>query len=221
MSSPNASKLWCLINARNGNTIRALSLNEARAAIAGVPEESRVDWWVWREGWPDWKPLVQVRLLTEPLYRSMNEEPPAFNVDVSLMERRGSSTFDPRVKHETHTMLEMDSEIEELMIAGAEFVSRTHRRMKRRLKVKIKQGDRKFVSHTVDVSAGGLHLEDLLPDWVAGYCQVVIIKPDSKKAIELTCSVVENQKPEERTRLQIINMNNQELERALEKWLAA
>ncbi|MCB0411423.1 MAG: PilZ domain-containing protein [Bdellovibrionales bacterium] len=213
-------KFWCLVNSRTGHMIKGLAFNEARAAVSGFSEESRTDWWVWNEGWPDWKPLIQVRLLIEPMHRTMKIEPPPFQIQSDKNNRRKG---DVEVLQEDtpHKVFHLDETLEDLEISKVDFVNRVHRRIHRRFKVRIHQNGLEFVSYTVDISAGGMQLEDTLPEWVAGYCQVFIVKLETKKAIEVTCSVVENQKPTERTRLQILNLGSREMENALDNWLAA
>ncbi len=214
-------KLWCLINSRTGHMIKGLAFNEARAAVAGVAEESRTDWWVWNEGWPEWKPLVRVRLLIEPIYRTMNQEPPPFRVASEPQKRRNSDLEPPPLTESGGTVISLEPDLEDVGVDDHEFINRSHRRFKRRFKVRINQDGREFVSHTKDISAGGLQLEDNLPEWVAGYCQILLIKLETKKAVQVTCSVVENQPPHQRTRLQILNLGSKEREEALENWLAA
>ena len=57
--------------------------------------------------------------------------------------------------------------------------------------------DRVFLTESRDLSEGGLHFKDVIPDWVAGYFIVVV-----NDEFQLMCSLVEDQK--EKTRVQIV-----------------
>src|SRR5690606_38184704 len=124
-------------------------------------------------------------------------------------------------EEETKSSVQHQTATKNLELLGHEFVNRLHKRIKKRFKVQIVQANNKFTSHTVDVSVGGLLLEDVLPDWVAGYCQVFLIRPENKRAIEITCFLVENQAPQDRRRLQILPLKDHQAEVQLEQWLAA
>lgn len=221
MSESKSSKLWCLANIDSGLSLEGYTFNEARAAISALPFDERTDWLVWKEGWKQWKPLVQVRELLEPLHRKMDPSAPPYESQLDEVESKIRNAFQEEPESASEDIHEMNTATRDLELSDHSFVERGHKRIKKRFKVHINQGANKFKSHTRDVSVGGLLLEDVLPDWVVGYCQVILVRPHSKQAVELTCFLVENQKPTDRRRLQIVALEDRDAELKLEKWLAA
>lgn len=213
--------LWCLLNSQTGLELRGVTFSEARAAVGVMPTGSRVDWLVWREGWREWRPLIQVRELLEPFHRELQQEPPAIDLQVDEVEKRIRDAYREDEAGLGAPIIDISGETRELEMMDKEFIRRSHKRIKKRFKVQITAGTQKFVSHTIDISIGGLQLEDILPDWVVGYCQVLIINTETRKAIEVTCSLVENQSPNDRRRLQILPLEDEKAENEMEAWLAA
>src|SRR5262249_14539893 len=101
------------------------------------------------------------------------------------------------------------------------FVHRLHPRKSLRLPVTIDCSGRIFKTHTVNLSGGGALLEDPLPEWIVGYCQLSVHKPDGNDR-QGTCDVVENQDPGKRLRVEFkFPDDNESLMIAFERWLAA
>lgn len=98
---------------------------------------------------------------------------------------------------------------------------RKHDRHNKRLRVHLECGGRSFKTYSVNISVGGMLLEDPLPDWVAGYCTVKLINPQIKQAVELTCSIVENQEPHLRFRVMFLPLKGHESEDKFEQWIIA
>ena len=80
---------------------------------------------------------------------------------------------------------------------------RKHKRFEFRLPITIIVNNQKFETHTIDISLGGVQVEDELPDWVAGYGSAIFTLPDDTRT-EVICSVVEDQKIGEKFRLEIL-----------------
>lgn len=216
MSDSKSSRFWCLLNSDSNLSLNGLTFNEARAAVNALPLDSRIDWVVWREGWTRWKPLVQVRELLEPLSRTLEVMPPPYESQLDQVESQILHAF-----RDDEELVNANTATRDLEVTDHQFVERVHKRLRRRFKVHINQGTNKFTTHTVDVSVGGLLLEDVLPDWVVGYCQVVLVRKETKQAVEVTCYLVENQSPKDRRRLQIVALKDRQAEDELEKWLSA
>ncbi len=214
------SALWCLLSSVTGQSLNGLTFSETRAAVSALAD-TRVDWLVWREGWTKWKPLVQVRELLEPIHREMKQNPPAYEIQMDDVEKQVRDIFSSETDEWTQSTVDYQTATKDLETLGHEFQNRLHKRLKKRFKVQIVQSSNKFTSHTIDVSVGGILIEDVLPDWVVGYCQVFLIRPSNKKAIEITCFLVENQAPHDRRRLQILPLKDESAEQQLEEWLAA
>ena len=102
------------------------------------------------------------------------------------------------------------------------FVKRNFTRYKKQLKIEITGKDgQTFISYSKDISVGGILLTEPLPRWVVGYLQVKIVDKRRKQAIEVTCSVVEDQDPNYRVRLEILPLQKKAEEVHFDKWLAA
>ncbi|OFZ12064.1 MAG: hypothetical protein A2Z20_07500 [Bdellovibrionales bacterium RBG_16_40_8] len=180
---------------------------------------------MWQEDWPDWRPVTEIEGLTEMIYRVMHVSPPpppqpkgTENIEIltkcidepSIKKIMDNHFFPPSEDSRSFT------------ISEGEFISRGKKRFNKRLRVYIvsEQGE-KFKTYSRDVSVGGIYLEDSVPEWVSGYFKARIAKPGNKQMIELTCCLIENQKPGESFRIAILPLQSTEDEKNLELWLAA
>lgn len=101
------------------------------------------------------------------------------------------------------------------------FTKRVHKRYSRRLPIEIECDGQVFSTYSVDVSVGGIFLEEPLPRWVSGYSKVRIRNERSRQVVELTCYIVENQKPKQRFRIALLPLKNRKDEDHLETWIKA
>lgn len=78
---------------------------------------------------------------------------------------------------------------------------RLHERIERELDVVIEgiNKDQKFYSQTVDLSEGGIHFKDVIPDWVSGYFIVAFIHEHQR--YQIMCALVEDQKVKHRVQV--------------------
>jgi hypothetical protein len=130
--------------------------------------------------------------------------PPHAKTEVQVLMQDGSGTF-PQKERET-----------------GEYILRAKQRFNKRMQVLIiGENGQQFRTHSRDVSVGGIFVEDSLPDWVAGYFKVRLSKFNSKKQIELTCHILENQMAGSKDRLGILPLESIEDEKNLEMWFAA
>lgn len=101
------------------------------------------------------------------------------------------------------------------------FTKRTHKRFSRRMPIEIECDGQIFSTYSVDVSVGGVLLEDPLPRWVSGYSKVRLRNEKSRQVVELTCYIVENQRPKQRHRVALLPLKNRKDEEHLEEWIKA
>lgn len=193
--------LCCLYNIKTGQLLEGLSVSEAQAAVMPIPKTERQDWFVWIQGMSDWKPLSFVAELNFPLQRNINY-PELPNESTSSQIVEGLNSVD--VSESLH-----------------EFIDRQHERIIRRFNIEIERDGKVFKSHSINVSVGGVYLEDPVPDWVVGYCNITIEKADTKERIQLAGAVVDDQEPENRVRLSFTPFTKREQETQLFYWLAA
>ena len=176
-----------------------------------ITHENRPKWFGYKAGWKDWRALIhctELVTLASMSHTKIDYSPPPFNkVPIrpggKFDEVTGSSPFVPKSIVTTHddspaSLKEKDEYTEDLfadttMTDSTPGNRRKYRRFPLRLHVEIICQDQIYETYTMDVSLGGVALEGVLPDWVAGYCTVVLSTPDLRRRLEFMCSVVENQ----------------------------
>ena len=213
--------LWCLFDQSTGKVYSGLTLDEVRAILMVVPLSSQFDWQVWHDSWMEWQEVIAVAEVLAAPNRKMAIEPPTpvANTPAPKGTKAAKAPKIPGVvESPTMRVLSLDSDVE-LNVEGqkAEFMTREHPRLRKRYRVVIEKDANRFESHTLNISEGGMHLENPLPDWVIGYCEVKVTRIDTKNSIDLTFAVVENQEPNNRIRLQVVEDKNQ----SLRQWLLA
>lgn len=248
--SQHKAHLWCLIDVRTKKTVEGLLFDEARAVISAQETDSLVHWWAWRDDWADWRRVTEFEGLTEMIYRQLDvAPPPAPNTQVSRVDtlvraasgvgRNGPQGLAPVVQEMTE-----ETDLSEMSLIAPSvdnvgtaipeqtgtfgtpntdtgFTVRSKRRFKKRYDIQIEIDGKIFKSHSRDISVGGINLEEPLPDWVQGHFKVRIGKPNSKKQIELKCTLIRQQNSEDRHRIKILPLQNVEDEKKLEVWIAA
>ena len=172
--------------------IRGLLLDEARAFICNLKSKDLQYWHVWREEWPDWRPVDEVEGLTEMIHRTLHvSPPPSPSTDEGSLrgvdpEMQGiiEKNFFPKIK-QAKDAVDLESQTGSFNITKSQFTIRAKKRYKKRLSVEIEAHDQVFKTHTHDISVGGFFLEDSLPEWISGYFVVRVSKPHAKEQIEL------------------------------------
>lgn len=215
---------------------QGLTLNEVRVLVTTQPRKELTDWMVWMEGWDIWKELLEIDRLIAPLKRDVEGPiPKVGNIRTGTVT--DSEIVSPDMAHVERDFKDLsmapfvaksELDVEVLESKGStggilrRFVKRNFTRYKKRLKIHIagKEGQ-SFTSFSKDISVGGILLTEPLPRWVVGYLQVKIVDKQRKQAIEVTCSVVEDQDPNYRVRLEILPLQKKEEELHFDKWLAA
>jgi hypothetical protein len=177
-----------------------LSTREVSLLIATLGHSEVQGLWVCHRGWKSWRPLTEV---IDNFPRRLNTEhrrtplPP---------EHVRTSTVDPTDEESTqvHARIETpDPIIRKFPRYGIE------------IPVTILSGANQFKTFTLDVSLGGICLRETIPDWVAGYCSM-ILHIEGVQDIELLCTVVEDQRIGQKTRMELVPST--QLDR-LKEWL--
>ena len=207
----------------------------------GLPQEELQHWMAWQEGWDIWKELLELDSLLHPIHRSVKGPIPdvepffsgTMTDSVILKDNRlNLPTIDKQEDMTLNAGEDIDSDLDlEVEVLGSQsasmpflknFIKRNFTRYKKQLKVVITGTEgQKFETMSVDISVGGILVHDPLPTWVVGYNQVKIVNLEKKQAIEVTCSVVDDQDPHKRIRLEILPLKKKEEELHFDKWLAA
>lgn len=162
-----------------------LSLSQVQAIVGSLSRAEQMDWWLWKEGWTEWKPVSNAPEALQSLPLVAMEPPPP------------------------------------LPNENSDFVLRIHQRYVRKYKVEIERGTKCFRTHSINISAGGILLEEPVPEWVVGYCQVRVYKNHPDECMELACAVADNQPPGQRYRLEFSGLQTEFEKEQFEKWIAA
>ncbi len=219
--------LWCIQSLLDDRGLQGLTFIEIHAVVSVIEVRDRLNWVIWRDDWKEWRPLSQSKELLQAFpERKLAQAPPTLSESVDQFETAIKKVFVENEFSEgregTLTDIDMDMAKElEVERSQGEFVIRLYPRHHRRLLVEIECDQRKFKSYSVNVSAGGVLLEKALPDWVVGYCLVRLMKPEGGDSRELTCSIVENQDPQKRHRIEFSAPTSEAELQSLETWLAA
>jgi hypothetical protein len=218
-------QLWCLYHKGLGLQLESLKLVEARALLTAWSSEEADLWLCWQEGWTEWHPIATVPQLVKPLSRrtiapptmlkTLDEDRKAGDDIIILKEGKEMRAED---FEGTDGIREVTLQDLPPVVESHEFVVREHRRIQRKLKVKIEVSGQVFRSQTVDVSVGGVLLADSMPQWIVGYCRLCLRKEEKNEEVRLLCSVVENQTANDRRRLAMVNLSSEDEKRLL-VWL--
>ncbi len=210
--------LWVFYNMPKAAFYNGLTFQEARAIAKILTPEERAQWIVWKEGWSQWKKMSaasELLVSTSTVLRVM--EPPALPTEFTKSKSE-IMVIDDIGENETAIELEnedneavavaaavpsVDSSEVDLNEAPENFVVRKDQRVAAEIDVEIISQGRKFTTKSVDLSIGGIQVKDPVPNWLAGYCTIILRRPELKQGLEFVCSVVENQDPAERKRLEI------------------
>ena len=195
---------WSLYNSAANLIYEGLTVDEVRAIVSTIKKNSISDWYAWCSPWTEWQELTNVQELLEPLARPIlaySPPPPSKKSAIALVRQENENATD-------------GSEEEN-------YVDREHPRRKGHFTVTIREDQNMFETKTVDISEGGMLLARPLPDWVVGYCRVKVTRVNTGESIELTCAVVENQGPQARVRLQVVEDLAPSVRKRLTKLIAA
>ncbi len=193
---------WCLHNPLKGWTIKGLSDGEVKALLFSLSNAEKAVTVIWRRDWPAWERLLyndKTAHLME--FKEIEVSPPA--LPENLLRR------DDHEVTQVHRLRKDEGDIND----------RKFIRLDIRLPIEVVSSNGSFRSHTIDISEGGIHIEDPLPEWVAGYFPVIIATDTGP--LEVNCMIVEDQF-DEKKRIGIVSLEVEEEEPGLVKlkgWL--
>ncbi len=203
---------WCLYDKRRNTFHSALSYKEARAVVRVIGIEERLNWYAWKEGWAKWQVLSHVAelVVTATDIIQIIEMPPLPNKALSGQSKDTDTISGVRLVDEfTASGLEKNAAAasDEKDRSDTLEDDRKTDRIVGELGVEIICRGRKFRSVTRDISLKGLQLKDSVPEWMAGYCTLILSRKDKdvqiEQQLEFICSIVENQDLGKKFRLEI------------------
>lgn len=206
--------LWVFYNIQKDAFYNGLTFQEARAIAKVFSPEERAQWLVWKEGWSQWKKMSaagELLVTTSTVLRVM--EPPLLpkNIEATPTPTKSKSEIyviddfndEPTEKSVVKEVEVVKGGLDEDIEVPENFVVRKDQRVVAEIDVEIISQGQKFHTRTLDISVGGVQVKDPIPAWLAGYCTLILRRPDVKQHLEFVCSVVENQDPMQKRRLEI------------------
>jgi len=229
MSAERRPHLWCIFDKRTSRVIEGLLFDEARAYLSNQDAADLEHFWLWKEEWPDWRPVSEVEGITEMIFRALHVSPPPpprgteelSNVKKLVIKKNNRDEEDSDAIITSANFPQQS--LEGIDLAPGDFIVRSQKRFRKRMQITI-VGDTKdkvFRTFTRDISVGGMYLEDSAPGWIQGHFKVRIAKPHSKQLIELNCVLIDQQAAGARFRIAILPLQSPADEKNLENWLAA
>ena len=233
-----AKILWSLFNKADKQQLDQLKLEQAQVLIRIVPPSERRQWYVWKSGTSEWKPVeTYPELLPIDDFDSSDSdlppppEPPSDAIfsmetdeDIELSTEpkkpgRRSST-EPLTDKQIDVDLDMDLgtilPTNLLESQGAQKVhdARGATRFRKKFKLRVDVGDAKYSLETQDISLTGIRLRQPIPIWIRGRFFVVMYKGVDK--IVLECSIYTSNKKPDLSRLIIEHTDQMDV---LRDWL--
>lgn len=229
--------LWCLYNAVAQQQHLGMELAEARAMIRLTAEDQRPYWFAWQEGWNDWRPVGDCpELKIQTINASVPEtEHLGAGKEVGQKSARTKRLDDSRRMGQSGRqtarglrkgdeparepiVFDPDSTARSILFEDPNFIARKFTRIRKKFSIEIECNGKVFKTSSYDISVGGIRLNDPLPEWVAGYCKVRVINAFNRDYVELMCSIVEDQRPDSRVRIELFPLDKIE---EFQRWLIA
>ncbi len=235
----NLNTVWALAHKTNGKKIYGVTLQELHTCHELLSPAERSHWLVWQHQWDSWHAFETMEF-SEREEIAMPEEPPTvnqvLNEEAEDEELVGQVMRDVRdelpplpdddgvlkaPKLNLNIKVDDHDDIVANNSANVNFTPRKYKRHFKHFKVEINIDGNVFETETENISVGGLKLKEPLPFWVVGYFTAKFTHPKQEQAVEHTCSVVDNQAPDKRTRLEFAPFKKKETEEQLEDWIMA
>lgn len=188
---------WSFYHEEDGLSEDGLTFGQAQFVYKLIPARDRLGWLVWCEEWTDWLPLDECGMLG--LREQKMRLPPS----------------PPVVKSKTKLSSESAGEL----LSNAE-TQQMNRRLTRRFvkyyRAEISGDGKVFQTTTINLSMGGLLLQDPVPPDLGVKVKVRLTRKNGDE-VEMFCAVIKTAKgPSLATRLRIVNI---EKEGVLRSWL--
>ena len=178
---------WALNSDFHNWTIHDLSRREAQIVVESLRDSEKASLMVWRTGWKTWRGLRDPECSELLHSRVINKEAPE--------TPRADDSFDPEI-----TAVRSSTN-------KPAFSLRKATRFEAEYPVTVVCIDKEFKTVSIDISEGGLKVRDAMPEWVAGYCTLLLDVEDGQ-VLEVLGSLAEDQK-HYKTRFEIVPSDKQ------------
>ncbi len=194
---------WSVHNPLKSWTLKCLTESELKMILFTLSNAEKAVIMVWHKNWESWQRILHNQDLAYLLeYEPVKFETPT--LPTNLLWEDDTKVAVPMAK------------LQKRQVGTG---NRKFPRVDIRLPIEILAANSSFKSHTRDISEGGIHIEDPLPAWVAGYFPVILTT--DLGPLEVNCMIVEDQNHEKR-RIGIVSLEQEEEEpglTALKDWL--
>jgi hypothetical protein len=193
--------MWAVHNSLKGWTLYSLTEREVQLLINAMSSNEAKLVRVCQKNDKEWQPLSRESFpqLYAPAgkfeegYPALSAAAPSEDTDTGYFVVKTSKTQHPRL----------------------------HERIEKKFLASILGQNQNFDTTTVDLSEGGIHFSDIIPNWVSGYFIVKITEPqpnnDQDNTYSVMCSLVEDQK--EKKRVQIMSEESDPQFMHYKQWL--
>lgn len=219
-----ASVNWSLYSEISGRQIDGLTFTQVKGFVACIPPEQAEFWLAWHEGIAAWAPLTEFPLLFEQ-NRTNERRPPPVPPPVrprtpAAVERAPApDSLSGVSEKEVELNDELTSVAFELHRGGGmdRRLNRRYQKMERYQKFKVEFGvpGGVFSTCTIDISIGGMLLEDLVPPDAPALFNARVSRRDGS-SIQMFCKIITLPDGKPTARLKAVNMNHEEI---LRSWL--
>ena len=204
--------LYILRNKKTANLHIGYTYEELKSFISAFDLKQKFDWYIWCDEWEKWEPVSSFQSLLGNIHREMMD-PPEFFTETQVDKK---SSFQKQSRNKIDTIEIKD--IPDLEIEGeASFDKRAFERVDKNMKVKIFCGEEVFKTNTVDVSAGGVLLQDSVPGNFDSTCTIQVKKIETNQAIEVDCEVL--MVKGKRNRVQFVGFDDEKIKKRFYYWL--
>lgn len=189
------STVWCIVNPVRNWKLEGLSKKELELLVVTLSDLERSTCRVFKKGDSTWKTLSDFSELDFSRSFEHQVDCPELPDNMGLRKNPQEGAEDTsRVLIRSIPVLPREPE-------------RHFERFPLETTVKVILGQKTFEATTDNLSLGGIRLKEPLPTWVAGYYAVFLTLPDGV-LLELVCSVAEDQKEQDRMRMEIADGPN-------------
>lgn len=194
--------VWSLYCVRSQEHVDDLTAKQIKIICSSLPADDRTNWLAWHKGADEWKPIEKfVEFFPSDEAVEHKQATPPSNAE--------APNFNDRLFEDETTMLNLN------MADVSTSERRTHQRVLREFPVELRFVRGKMSSKTVDISIGGMKLEDKLPLATHSPFRAVITGPRGMN-LEVQCALISNPNEQGGSRIKILMNPNVSL---LRQWL--
>ncbi len=215
-------KKWSLYNQKTEKQVDGLKLSQVQAIISSLTPNEIVHWKAWHEGLTEWQSISKFAEFSKHYKANILSEESEIirSIRGSQVTKKSSITKTGTEKKEVslRPVFELEDDLEKsrlILLGDVKAEERGSLRYKLNMDVKVKIDTLVIECRTIDISLGGMWIDQQLPR-AANSLTVSCTIERSGKLLKFSCLVVPDPKLVGSTRLIIKKLNDPEL---LRTWL--